>query len=65
MGNQLNVVKKPYNKLIITKADNKSEGPEINESFLKIIHPKKWTSKEFPNLTLWDVFQFDDDMWKK
>ncbi|XP_043473475.1 uncharacterized protein LOC122505730 [Leptopilina heterotoma] len=64
IGNKLKVVKvPPFNKMTITKADNQS-GPEINndESFLKIANPKKWTSKEFPNLTLWDVPDFYNDI---
>ncbi|XP_043474195.1 uncharacterized protein LOC122506202 [Leptopilina heterotoma] len=63
MGNKLEV--KSYSKFgpkVIMKADNESIGPEISIGSLSTTAtPKGWTSKTFPNLTLWDVPGFDDN----
>ncbi|XP_043466787.1 uncharacterized protein LOC122501414 [Leptopilina heterotoma] len=63
MGNKLEVKRSSRVGLKITrKAGNESTGPEISEGSLSTtIIPKGWTSKIFPNLTLWDVPGFGEN----
>ncbi|XP_043461960.1 uncharacterized protein LOC122498343 isoform X2 [Leptopilina heterotoma] len=63
IGNKLKAVKiSPFEPLKIIKAENESEGPEMDSgSQSKNTIPTRWSSKKLNDLTLWDAPDMDDN----
>ncbi|XP_043481385.1 uncharacterized protein LOC122510636 [Leptopilina heterotoma] len=63
IGNTLKSIKmNRFDQIRIVKADNQTDGPTIGSLVsAETTIPSKWTSKVFPDLSLWDCPGFDDN----